>query len=86
MPIVKNDSQTVKYFCACNSCKRVYAYKAYDGSSFGTRNQLQLHHSVIRPDRLLMLAGRVRVTYMMGRVGSGPENIDPWPTLSRKGI
>ena len=25
----------VKYLCVCNACKRVYAYKASDGSSFG---------------------------------------------------
>jgi len=25
----------VKYLCVCNACKRVYAYKASDGSGFG---------------------------------------------------
>jgi len=25
----------VKYFCVCKACKRVYAYKASDGSGFG---------------------------------------------------
>ena len=30
----------VKYFCACNRCRRVYMYKAPDGSSFGTKNLL----------------------------------------------
>jgi len=25
----------VKYLCVCNGCKRVYAYKASDGSGFG---------------------------------------------------
>jgi len=36
-----SDSLTeVKYFCVCNGCKRVYAYKASDGSSFGTKNLL----------------------------------------------
>ena len=25
----------VKYLCVCNACKRVYAYKAFDGSGFG---------------------------------------------------
>jgi hypothetical protein len=29
-----------KYFCACVKCKQVYAYKAPDGSSFGTKNLL----------------------------------------------
>ena len=27
--------RTVKYLCVCNGCKRVYAYKASDGSGFG---------------------------------------------------
>lgn len=30
----------VKFYCACNTCRRVYAYKAQDGSSFGTKNLL----------------------------------------------
>ena len=29
-----------KYYCVCNRCRRVYMYKAPDGSSFGTKNLL----------------------------------------------
>ena len=32
------DLQEIKYFCVCFDCRRVYVYKAPDGSSFGTKN------------------------------------------------
>jgi len=30
----------LKYFSSCNVCRRVYSYKAADGSSYGTKNLL----------------------------------------------
>jgi len=40
-----------KYFCVCVSCKRVYAYKAADGSSFGTKNLIDhiihIKHTIV---------------------------------------
>lgn len=30
-----------KYFCACKNCNKVYAYKATNGTSFGTKNLLE---------------------------------------------
>jgi len=30
----------VKYYCAWNKCRKVYAYKAANGSSYGTKNLL----------------------------------------------
>lgn len=30
----------LKYFCACNSCRRVYAYRASNGDNYGTKNLL----------------------------------------------
>jgi len=40
----KNDDELLelKYFCACNGCRKVYVYRAQDGSSYGTKN-LQDH-------------------------------------------
>ena len=35
-----DDLREMKYFCACNSCRRVYAYKSSEGVSFGTKNLL----------------------------------------------
>ena len=37
-----DDSLTeLQYYCSCNVCRRVYAYKAADGSSYGTKNLLE---------------------------------------------
>lgn len=36
-PVAGNE---LKYFCACVVCRKVYAYKAPDGSSYGTKNLL----------------------------------------------
>jgi len=55
----------VKYLCVCNACKRVYAYKASDGSGFG--------------DMQLATDYNNGITYVMnvlcgsGRVGSRKE-------------
>jgi len=35
-----DDLREMKYLCACNSCRRVYAYKSNEGVSFGTKNLL----------------------------------------------
>ena len=33
------ESDEIKYYCACNKCRKVYCYKAPDGSSsYGTNN------------------------------------------------
>ena len=85
----------VKYLCVCNACKRVYAYKASDGSGFGDMkfcDRLQQRHHLC--NERVINAGRVgstilctrrvgsgRVTYTTSRVGSGPEKSDPWSTL-----
>jgi len=39
--------QELKYFCVCNSCRRVYLYKAADGSSFGTKNLLTTFENAV---------------------------------------
>jgi len=54
------------YLCVCNACKRVYAYKASDGSGFGGMQFATDYNNGI--------------TYVMNalsmRVGSGPEKSD----------
>ena len=34
----EHEENEMKYYCTCNKCKKVYAYKAADGNSFGTKN------------------------------------------------
>jgi len=62
----------VKYFCVCNAYKRVYAYKASDGSGFGDM-QLATYYNNGITYVMNVLCGSGRVAYTTGRVGSRKE-------------
>lgn len=70
----KVDSELIEktYFCVCNRCRRVYAYKSASGGSFGTKNLLD-HVRLCRPistptDTQLKLAQCVRQNPQLAKV------------------
>ena len=70
----------VKYLCVCNACKRVYAYKAFDGSGFGDMQFATDYNGITYVmNALSMRVGSGRQFRVHD--GSGPEKSDPWSTL-----
>ena len=78
----------VKYLCVCSACKRVYAYKASDGSGFGDMQFATDYNNGITyvMNALSMRVGsgrQFRVHDGLGRVGSLTQQVGSYRIQKR---